>query len=51
MSDPDVLRIAAETGRIVVSHDRKTMTGSLLAIHSISRKSRLNHRASELDGR
>ncbi len=25
MSDPDVLRIAAESARILVSHDRKTM--------------------------
>jgi Domain of unknown function (DUF5615) len=25
MADPDVLRIAAESGRILVSHDRKTM--------------------------
>jgi Domain of unknown function (DUF5615) len=25
MSDPDVLRIAAENGRIVLSHDRRTM--------------------------
>ncbi|HEX4232154.1 MAG TPA: DUF5615 family PIN-like protein [Bryobacteraceae bacterium] len=25
LADPDVLRIAAQTGRILVSHDRKTM--------------------------
>jgi hypothetical protein len=25
IADPDVLRIAAESGRILVSHDRKTM--------------------------
>lgn len=25
MRDPDVLRIAAESGRILISHDRKTM--------------------------
>ena len=28
--DPEVLRIAAESGRILVSHDRKTMPGHLL---------------------
>lgn len=27
--DPSVLRIAAESGRILVSHDRKTMPGHL----------------------
>jgi hypothetical protein len=27
VSDPEVLRIAAESGRILVSHDRKTMPG------------------------
>jgi hypothetical protein len=25
LPDPDVLRVSAETGRILVSHDRKTM--------------------------
>ena len=27
VSDPEVLRIAAESGRLLVSHDRKTMPG------------------------
>ena len=27
LSDPEVIRVAAESGRILVSHDRKTMPG------------------------
>lgn len=27
LSDPDVLRMASESGRILVSHDRQTMPG------------------------
>ena len=29
VADPDVLRISSEAGRILVSHDRRTMPGHL----------------------
>ncbi len=33
--DPDVLRIAAESGRILVTHDRKTMPSHFARFHEI----------------
>lgn len=42
--DPVVLRIAAESGRILVSHDRKTMPRSLQAISGDTIEPRAHHR-------